>query len=76
MGARPFPAYGRFMKRCKTCGAQVEDPGDQFCGGDRCATVFLNTPIGAIGYTGSYREAAIDIVSESVASVLESRGPD
>jgi hypothetical protein len=33
-------------------------------------------PVGAIGYTGSYREASGDIVEVSVVSVLEARGPD
>ena len=33
-------------------------------------------PVGSIGYTGSYREPAADIVEVSVVSVLEARGPD
>ncbi|HEY3067369.1 MAG TPA: hypothetical protein VGL09_16375 [Methylomirabilota bacterium] len=33
-------------------------------------------PVGSIGYTGTYREPAADIVEVSVVSVLEARGPD
>jgi hypothetical protein len=33
-------------------------------------------PIGAIGYTGSYREPSGDVGEVSVVSVLEARGPD
>jgi hypothetical protein len=33
-------------------------------------------PIGALGYTGSYREHSGDIEDVSVVSVLEARGPE
>lgn len=33
-------------------------------------------PVGAIGYTGSYREPSPDVVEVSVVAVLEARGPD
>ena len=33
-------------------------------------------PLGAIGYTGSYRERSQDVVEVSVVSVLEARGPE
>jgi hypothetical protein len=33
-------------------------------------------PVGAIGYTGTYREASADIPEVSVVSVLEARGPE
>ncbi|HEU5321106.1 MAG TPA: hypothetical protein VFX28_09900 [Methylomirabilota bacterium] len=33
-------------------------------------------PVGAIGYTGSYREPSADVVEVSVVAVLEARGPD
>ena len=33
-------------------------------------------PVGAIGYTGSYREPCADIADVSVVSVLEARGPE
>jgi hypothetical protein len=33
-------------------------------------------PVGSIGYTGTYREYPVDIVSVSVVSVLEARGPE
>jgi hypothetical protein len=33
-------------------------------------------PVGAIGYTGSYREQSPDIVEVSVVSVVEARGPE
>lgn len=35
----------------------------------------LSPPVGAIGYTGSYREPSPDIREVSVVSVLEARGP-
>jgi hypothetical protein len=72
------------MARCETCGAELDDPRQRFCGGDRCARVLLNDagwrertpPVGSIGYTGSYREPCADVVEVSVVSVLEARGPD
>jgi hypothetical protein len=75
---------GPVMARCRTRGAELDDPRQPFCGGDRCARVFLNAsgwrertpPVGSIGYTGSYREPCADIVEVSVVSVLEARGPD
>jgi len=33
-------------------------------------------PVGSIGYTGTYREYPVDIVSVSAVSVLEARGPE
>lgn len=33
-------------------------------------------PVGAIGYTGSYREPSPDIVEVSVVAVVEARGPE
>lgn len=33
-------------------------------------------PLGAIGYTGSYREDSGSTVEVSVVSVLEARGPE
>ena len=35
----------------------------------------LSPPVGAIGYTGSYREPSPDIREVSVVSVLEAHGP-
>jgi hypothetical protein len=64
------------MKRCTTCGAELDDPRQRSCGGARCAGVFVTPPVGSIGYTGSYREYSVDIVSVSVVSVLEARGPE
>lgn len=29
------------MARCQTCGAALEDASQRFCGGDRCARVFM-----------------------------------
>jgi hypothetical protein len=71
------------MKRCETCGAELDDARRRFCGGDRCAGVFMNgpgerertPPVGSIGYTGSYREPGAGIVDVSVVSVVEARGP-
>ena len=77
------------MARCETCGAELDDPRQRFCRGDRCAGVFVKgpvtpesarreraPPVGSIGYTGSYRERSVDIVDVSVVSVLEARGPE
>ena len=72
------------MARCATCGAELDDPRQRFCGGDRCSAVVMKDspwrertpPVGAIGYTGSYREPCADIVDVSVVSVLEARGPE
>ena len=74
----------RLMKRCETCGTELDDPRQRFCGGDRCSGVFMKDsgwrertpPVGSIGYTGSYREPSADVVEVSVVSVLEARGPD
>jgi hypothetical protein len=33
-------------------------------------------PVGAIGYTGTFRETSADIPEVSVVSVLEARGPE
>jgi hypothetical protein len=33
-------------------------------------------PIGAIGYTATYRDAVAEVVEVSMVSVLEARGPD
>ena len=71
------------MKRCETCGAELDDAGQRFCGGDRCVGVFMKDParrertppVGSIGYTGSYRELPADIEDVSVVSVLLARGP-
>jgi hypothetical protein len=30
------------MARCQMCGAELEDASQRFCGGDRCARVFMN----------------------------------
>ena len=72
------------MERCQTCGAELDDPRQRFCGGDRCSGVFMKDsgrrertpPVGSIGYTGSYREPCADVVDVSVVSVLEARGPE
>ena len=32
--------------------------------------------VGSIGYTGTYRESSVDIVDESVVSILLARGPE
>ena len=29
------------MAKCETCGAALEDVSQRFCGGDRCARVFM-----------------------------------
>ncbi len=29
------------MARCETCGAELEDASQRFCGGDRCRGVFM-----------------------------------
>jgi hypothetical protein len=34
------------------------------------------SPVGSIGYTGSYFESSANVVEVSVVSVLEARGPD
>ena len=72
------------MALCATCGAELDGPTQRFCAGDRCSPVFMKDsprrertpPVGAIGYTGSYREPCADVVDVSVVSVLEARGPD
>jgi hypothetical protein len=78
------------MGKCETCGAELQDMSQRFCGGDRCASVFMQLPseegqsgrrgrwppVGSIGYTGSYREQSADIADVSVVSVLEARGPE
>ena len=78
------------VARCGTCGAELEDPRQRVCGGDRCRSVFMKhddrddpepgwrertPPVGTIGYTVSYRERSADIREVSVVSVLEARGP-
>ncbi len=69
--------------RCKTCGSTLDDPGQRFCGGDRCAAVVMRdparrerSPLGSIGYTGTYRAGPGAVVEVSVVSVLEARGPE
>ncbi len=70
--------------RCESCGTELFDPRQRFCGGDRCTRVFAASPdwreralrVGSIGYTGTYREASADIPEVSVVSVLEARGPE
>jgi hypothetical protein len=42
-------------------------------GGWRARTT---SPVGSIGYTGSYREPSGDVVEVSMVAVLEARGPD
>jgi hypothetical protein len=32
------------MARCETCGAELQDASQRFCGGDRCDRVFMNHP--------------------------------
>jgi hypothetical protein len=32
------------MARCETCGTQLEDASQRFCGGDRCRAVFMKQP--------------------------------
>lgn len=79
MGPTARAAYARVMNmdpRCQTCGAELHDPYQRWCGGDRCARVFAPAAGGAIGYTGSYREPSAGVVSVSVVSVLEARGPE
>ena len=78
------------VARCLTCGAELEDPRQRACGGDRCRRVFMKPdgghdpepgwrertpPVGTVGYTVSYRERSTDIREVSVVSVLEARGP-
>jgi hypothetical protein len=29
------------MARCETCGAELQDFSQRFCGGDRCGRVFM-----------------------------------
>ena len=29
------------MARCQTCGTELDDPSQRFCGGDRCTNVFM-----------------------------------
>jgi hypothetical protein len=71
--------------RCESCGAELFDAKQRFCGGDRCARVFMalepvrrewTLRVGSIGYTGTYRESGADIPEVSVVSVLEARGPE
>jgi hypothetical protein len=33
----------RRMARCETCGAELQDASQRFCGGDRCHRVFMKT---------------------------------
>ena len=32
------------MARCETCGAELQDASQRFCGGDRCHRVFMKLP--------------------------------
>ena len=32
------------MVRCETCGAELQDASQRFCGGDRCHRVFMKRP--------------------------------
>jgi hypothetical protein len=35
---------GRVMARCATCGAELTEGSDRFCGGDRCRRVLMKAP--------------------------------
>jgi hypothetical protein len=35
------------MGRCQMCGAELEDASQRFCGGDRCARIFMTVARGA-----------------------------
>jgi hypothetical protein len=32
------------MTKCETCGAELQDGSQRFCGGDRCGRVFMKHP--------------------------------
>ncbi len=40
------------MARCETCGTELQDASQRFCGGDRCHRVFMKRP--AQGPPGSW----------------------
>jgi hypothetical protein len=41
------------MARCQTCGMEVDDPSQRFCGGDRCANVFMKHSAPRLGGTAT-----------------------
>jgi hypothetical protein len=40
----PIRTVAPMVATCRTCGAELHDPGQRFCGGDRCLHVFMRHP--------------------------------
>jgi hypothetical protein len=40
------------MARCETCGAELQDAGERFCGGDRCLQVFIRYGFSGLAHPG------------------------
>ena len=54
----------------------MSEPAHRTLDDDRSGWRERTPPVGAIGYTGSYREPAPGVLVVSVVSVLEARGPE